>query len=475
MDTQIQDNMIYRTSTAVTIQYVGNSHYAVWNRYMPSVYFLNEDGIKLLKYMYKNNNPYKIFKGFKRILRKMISNNLLYSEPEDPYKKNFLKSGELLLKKIDKSMRKVYAERTPYRTFSIFNRTCNLKCPYCIVSYVRNKNHKHVKKTKKEKIERLLKCIDRLFHNPDSDKGWIGSIVFNGGEILLEWEMIKTVVNYIKIKYPRASVEFSINTNATLITEEIAKFLAKHKFESIGISIDGYRKTHNKTRCYRDGTGSFDDVIRAINILNRYLSHPIESYQGTLIPKHELDIEKLMEMKNYNFKKARLGVNLLGITQEDSKKMADLLFKVAIKSIENEWKIGDYHFISYISILSKKRKGFTFYCRGLTDLAGKGLYYNIDTEMVNILCSYVTDVQVSLNEINDDIYHPLVFEKGLNFLRRRFETFKEVCKDCEIAGICRGGCLMTGIDPFNKKNEAACIFQKETWKHFLKYSYSHND
>ncbi|MDI6699401.1 MAG: hypothetical protein QME85_10775 [Candidatus Saccharicenans sp.] len=64
--------------------------------------------------------------------------------------------------------------------------------------------------------------------------------------------------------------------------------------------------------------------------------------------------------------------------------------------------------------------------------------------MVNIVCNYATDVQVSLDEINDDIYHPLIFEKGLSFLRRRFETFKEACGNCEIAGICRGGMYIKG-------------------------------
>jgi radical SAM protein with 4Fe4S-binding SPASM domain len=475
MNFKIEDNTIYRTSSAVAIEDIGNNRYAVWNRYFPSILFLNKDGIKFLKYMSINNNPYKKFMGFKRILRKMISNNLMYSGPEDAYKNEFLQSGELLLEKISKSMCKHYNERLPYGTLTIFNYTCNLKCPYCVVNYVRSGNHVRVKKTKGEKINRLLNCIDKLLHNSESGKEWVGRIVFNGGEIILEWEMIKAVVIYIKSKYPRAQVEFDINTNATLITEEIAKFFAQNKFKNIGISIDGYRETHNKTRCYRDGTGSFDDVIRGLNILNRHLPHHIESYQGTLVREHELEIEKLMDMKNYGFKRARLGVNLLGITQEDAKQMADLLFKIATTSIECGWNVEDNYFISYKSILNTKDTKFTFYCRGFTDFSAKILYYNFDTQMVNIVCNYATDVQVSLDEINDDIYHPSIFEKGLNFLHRRFETFKEACGNCEIAGICRGGCILRGIDPLNNKNEAACQFQKEMWKNFLKYNYSHND
>lgn len=470
----IEDN-IYKTSSAVATLNMGNNHYAVWNRYFPLILFINKDGIKFLEYMFTNSKPYKKLGRFKKILKKMIDADLMYSVSQDPYKDYFMHSGELLLENINKSMCKHYNERLPYGNLTIFNRTCNLKCPYCIVKYTKNENQTKVKKTREERIKRLLNCIDQVLQNSESAKAWTGRIMFNGGEILLEWETIKSVVNYIKSRYPRAQVEYDINTNATLINEEIARFLAENQFKTIGISIDGYAESHNKTRYYRDGTGSFDDVMRGLNILNKYLPHPIESYQGTLTCEHDINIAKLMDMKNYGFKRARLGVNLLGVSLQDSKRMADLMFKIAIKSIERGWNVEDNYFISYKSILDTNNKPFTFYCKGFTDFAGKILYYDIDTEMINVLCNYATNVQVSLDEIKDDIYNPLIFEKGLNFLRKRFQTFREVCGNCEIAGICRGGCILRGIDPFNNENKAACQFQKEMWKNFLKYNYLNKD
>ena len=96
--------------------------------------------------------------------------------------------------------------------------------------------------------------------------------------------------------------------------------------------------------------------------------------------------------------------------------------------------------------------------------------------MVNILCNNVTGCQVKLEEINNNIYHPLIFEKGFMCLKRRFEMFKQKCQDCEISGICRGGCILTGIDAYNKMNETACTFQKETWKYYINYlSYLNSD
>lgn len=466
-----EDDTIYRSTSAVAMQHIEDDVYSVWNRYLPSVLFFNGDGIKLLEHMRTNNRPLREFIGFKSILKKMILNNLLYSGQDDPYKNDFLRGGELLLEEIGKSIEKHYKEKLPFGSFTIFNYSCNLACPYCIANFVREKNYScAIKKPKKEKINRLLRVLDQLFQNSVNKNDWEGRIMFNGGEILLEWDTIKTVVNYVKSKYPRARVVFDINTNATLITEEIAEFLANHKFKTIGISIDGYKEAHNKTRRYHNGRGSYDDVINGIRLLNKYLPTPVDSYQGTLVREHDLRIEKLMLMKKkYNFKRARLAVNLLGISREDSKYMADLYNKIVVKSIEKGWSIDDNYFRSYNAILNLKAKKFTFYCAGLTNFAGKILYYNLDSEMVNIPCAFVSDVQVSLDDINDDIYHPLVFQKGLNFLRRRFDTFREVCADCEIAGICRGGCIIKGIDPSNRKNESACIFQKETWRNFLIY------
>ena len=48
---------------------------------------------------------------------------------------------------------------------------------------------------------------------------------------------------------------------------------------------------------YRNGKGTFDDIIQVANLIYRYLPDSIKAYQGTLIPRHNLEIDKLWEMK----------------------------------------------------------------------------------------------------------------------------------------------------------------------------------
>ncbi len=476
MKLQIDENKIYRASQAAVIHDLGNENFAIWNRYLPSVVYLNADGIKFFKFLETNSFPYKKFRGFKRTFRKLIQANLVYSHQNDPYKNEFLEGTSQCMHNIHESMELQKKERLPYISFSIFNQNCNMKCPYCIVSYIKSNRGKLVKRTPQDKLANLKKIIDKVFHCYQTEKDQPIRMMLNGGEILLEWDVIKEAILYMKATYPKADIELNINTNATLMTHEIAQFLVDQNFSTIGVSFDGYKETHNQTRTYHNGKETFDHVLKGVEILNQHLPKPLPMFQGTLTGDHELDIEKLMEMKNHNFDHARLGVNLLGISTQEAKKMADLHFQIALRSTQTGWSVMDDFFKSYHSILSAEthRKRFTFFCRGFTDLAGKSFYYNIDTEQVNILCHYVTDTQLTLDEIDGDIYHPLIFEKGYNYLQKRLEVFKENCTDCIIAGICRGGCILSGIDPFNKMNPAACLFLKETWKQYLSYAFDEN-
>jgi radical SAM protein with 4Fe4S-binding SPASM domain len=468
----IDEKAIYRTSRDICIKKIHNDRYAVWNRYIPSIIFLNKDCIKLLNFLKNNTQPYKKFIGFKRLLRILFKNNIIHEGNDDFLKENLLKNGEEFLKKINKSFCSIIEEKLHFVELSIINHRCNLRCPYCIIKYLKKQKKSVDNASKKTKMRKLLYLVEQFMCKSDKMKK-PRRIHFNGGEILLEFEMIEAVVDYINKKYPKEKIDFSINTNATLIDEKIAKFLAQEKFKSIAISLDGYRENNEKTRKYADGRGTFDNIITSVGLINKYRSNPLNFFQGTLVHESEFDVNKVQEMKNYGFKNARLGVNVLDISKDDAEKMAELHLKMIIDSKDKDILIKDGYLDTFNFTVGNskksKMKNFSFFCSGLSNLPGRILYYNIDTEEINLLCGYCVDVQTQFDEIDGNIYHPLIFEKGINFLKKRWEAYKEICLDCELAGICKGGCVMTGLNSFNKKNEAACAFQKAAWKHFLNY------
>ena len=76
-----------------------------------------------------------------------------------------------------------------------------------------------------------------------------------------------------------------MQTNGTLLTESFLK-ICEQKNIGISLSIDGYKCIHDKHRKYKNGEGSFNDVMRGINILKKYPS-VFEGVIGVIDPTSE--------------------------------------------------------------------------------------------------------------------------------------------------------------------------------------------
>jgi len=94
------------------------------------------------------------------------------------------------------------------------------------------------------------------------------SVTFFGGEPLLRFPLIRTAVGEARrmARERGKEISFSITTNGTLLTREIAGFL-KENGVSVCLSIDGPREIHDRNRPYASGRGSYGDVARGIGLL----------------------------------------------------------------------------------------------------------------------------------------------------------------------------------------------------------------
>lgn len=172
---------------------------------------------------------------------------------------------------------------------------CNLRCKYCPYSgtYI---NRRHNDKVMD--FETAQKAIDfLLMHSIDSKKI---NFSFYGGEPLLEIDLIKQCVDYIKANFKGKKITYSLTTNGTLLSDEITEFLINNDFV-ITISIDGPKEIHDSNRIFAiNGEGSFDSVINSLkkikekNIL--YFNNNI-LFNAVLDPKSKL-------IKTVNFFKA---------------------------------------------------------------------------------------------------------------------------------------------------------------------------
>lgn len=137
---------------------------------------------------------------------------------------------------------------------------CNLRCEYCI--YQDDHNDYHSFNNIDMTFDTAKKSIDFTYQRAN-DKMSIG---FYGGEPLLNFKLIKQCVDYAENLIKDKRLNFVMTTNAVLITEDIAKYFAKHNF-IITVSLDGPKEIHDENRKFQDGTGSFEYTIRGLKFL----------------------------------------------------------------------------------------------------------------------------------------------------------------------------------------------------------------
>ncbi len=128
---------------------------------------------------------------------------------------------------------------------------CNLRCEYCIYSgNYDTRTHTDLDMS----FETAKKAID-LYLNASHEIDEL-TVAFYGGEPLLNINLIRQCVDYVKERTVGRKVIFSMTTNGTLLNEKAVSFLEENNFD-IMISLDGSQKEHDKYRKFQNGKGSF--------------------------------------------------------------------------------------------------------------------------------------------------------------------------------------------------------------------------
>ena len=137
---------------------------------------------------------------------------------------------------------------------------CNLACSYCF-----EKQMDHHRNMKPE-IARA--AIDMLFDYSGNQK--LLNILHFGGEPTLNFPSIKMATEYAESKafLTGKKVRFSLTSNGTLMTEEMAQYFVQHRIMVL-LSIDGMEDSHNRFRWDKQGKGSFDQTMRGLRILKK--------------------------------------------------------------------------------------------------------------------------------------------------------------------------------------------------------------
>lgn len=136
---------------------------------------------------------------------------------------------------------------------------CNLRCRYC---FYHTQDQTTPNAMDLPLLEKFIRQYLELF------SGRV-TFIWHGGEPLLAGIdfFVKAIELERRYRHDHL-IENHIQTNGTLIDGDWASFFKEHNFR-VGISLDGTRESHDAFRVNASGRGSFDSVIRGIDILRK--------------------------------------------------------------------------------------------------------------------------------------------------------------------------------------------------------------
>jgi uncharacterized protein len=127
---------------------------------------------------------------------------------------------------------------------------CNCECIYCQAS-----SCAPVAGSRSMTSQVAKKTVDMIFNAPSPSV----KIEFQGGEPLLNWPVIKEIIEYSEeaSRNTGKEVGFVICTNLTRVSREQLAYMRDHSIH-ISTSLDGPREIHDINRPSRDGSSSYD-------------------------------------------------------------------------------------------------------------------------------------------------------------------------------------------------------------------------
>jgi sulfatase maturation enzyme AslB (radical SAM superfamily) len=160
--------------------------------------------------------------------------------------------------------------------------SCNMRCSYCYGTYFAEDSRPAKSKLMNSEV---VKAAVDFTHKIGAKQ-----LGFFGGEPLLNFKGIETAITHSRRR--GYDLEFSLTTNGSLITDEIADYFRKYEV-TVSVSTDGAPDSHNATRKLGDGSDSHHKVLEGIRrVKSRGVLHLLEM---TYSNKHPLDLRSNLE------------------------------------------------------------------------------------------------------------------------------------------------------------------------------------
>ena len=133
--------------------------------------------------------------------------------------------------------------------------TCNLNCAYCFASQGKYHGDRALMS-----FEVGKQALDFLVAHSGHRRNL--EVDFFGGEPLMNWDVVKRLVEYARsIEQEKGkNFRFTLTTNGVLIDDEVIDF-CNREMSNVVLSLDGRKEINDRTRVDYAGNGSYDRIV----------------------------------------------------------------------------------------------------------------------------------------------------------------------------------------------------------------------
>lgn len=335
---------------------------------------------------------------------------------------------------------------------------CNLACEYC---FYRGKKNLYpdtpFHRMSDVVLERLIKTYMQTAQS-------VYSICWQGGEpTLMGTDFFSRVVELEKkYGYPRARISNSIQTNATLITDEMAAFFTACHF-LVGCSLDGPETIHNRYRCRSNGKATHQDAIKGIDTLNRNNTQfNILTLVSQANVAHAQTVYRYLKNKGFLYHQYIPCVEFdenhhllpFAITGEQ---WGDFLCAVF-----DEWYPDDIYAVSirnFESILLKKMDGTNPVCHMGENCCQ---YFVVEYNGDVYPCDFFVEKPLRLGNIMDNSWEEMMHSSVYQQFGARKKEWNVRCTKCRHLELCAGDCPKNRLYNKNPSEHPSVLCQGHT-------------
>ena len=311
--------------------------------------------------------------------------------------------------------------------------TCNLNCSYCFASQGKYHGDRALMS-----FETGKRALDFLIENSGSRTNL--EVDFFGGEPLMNWDVVKKLVQYTRSieKQHHKNFRFTLTTNGVLIDDDVIDF-CNREMSNVVLSLDGRKEIHDRFRVDYAGNGSYDRIVPKFQKLVKARGGKNYYMRGTFTHANPDFTNDVFHMADLGF--TELSMEPVVCNPKDP----SALTEEDIQTVMEQYEILAKEMIKR----DKEGRGFTFYHYMIDLEGGPCIYKRISgcgsgTEYMAVTpwgdlypChQFVGEQKYKLGDIWNGVTNTELRED----FRKCNAYAREDCKDCWARLYCSGGC-----------------------------------